>query len=79
MNSNDLLKTITNAQPQPEATTKLAKVTSISGGTYVQFYGEDTPSQMNYKKITSVGTLAVNNTVILTKINGSYIITGRVS
>lgn len=78
--SNELLKTITNAAPQEEPTTRLATVTGYSlGKTYVKFFGETDPSPKLYNKTASVGSLNIGHTVILTKINNAYIITGRIS
>ena len=76
--SNKLLKAIQTTQ-QPENTVRLAKVNrTVGSSTYVQFYGETEPSQMPFKKTSDVGAVSVGTTVIMTKINNSYIITGRI-
>lgn len=78
LTSNDLLSTIKSSTKQDTNNSKMAVVTSTSGGTFVKFYGESEPSEKSYKKLTSV-SVAVGNVVLLTKVNNSYVITGRIS
>ena len=76
--SNDLLNQITQAGQTETKTTRMARVTSIvNDEVFIQFYGEDTPSQKPFKRLGSY-TPAVNDVVILANINNSYIITGKV-
>lgn len=55
----------------------MATVTSTTGGIFIQFYGEDTPSQKPFKRLGSYSP-TVGDTVVLQNINGSYVITGKV-
>lgn len=75
--SNLLYKQIEKAAPKEEKSTRMGKITSTTGGVFVQFYGEDAPSAKPFKRLGSYSP-TVNDTVILTKINGSYVITGKV-
>lgn len=76
--SNLLYKEIAKAAVTNDKTSRMAVVTSISGGdTYIQFYGEDTPSQKPYKRLGSYSP-TVNDVVVLQNINNSYVITGKV-
>ena len=76
--SNDLLNQITQAGQTETKSTRMARVTSIvNDEVFIQFYGEDTPSQKPFKRLSSY-TPAVNDVVILANINNSYIITGKV-
>lgn len=75
--SNNLLNTIKKAN-ESEKETRMAKVTAVSGTTCrVQFYGEETASSKYYKKLSNL-SISANDTVIMTRINGTYIITGRI-
>lgn len=75
--SNDLLKTLKNEEQNKE--TRMAVVTEYvsSKGARVRFYGETESSQMYYKK-TSSASFSTGDTVILQRVNNSYIITGRI-
>lgn len=75
--SNQLYNEITQAGQTNEKSTRMATVTSTSGGIFIQFYGEDTPSQKPFKRLNSY-TARVGDVVLVQKINGSYIITGKV-
>lgn len=75
--SNLLYKQIAQAQPQQEKGSRMATVTSTTGGIFIQFYGEDTPSQKPFKRLGSYSP-TVGDTVVLQNINGSYVITGKV-
>ena len=57
---------------------KLGTVTSTSGGIYVQFDGETTPSTKKYKRLASYSNPAVNDRVLLIKVGGSYVILGKI-
>lgn len=57
---------------------KLGTVTSTSGGIYVQFDGETTPSTKKYKRLASYSSPTVNDRVMMVKIGGSYVILGKV-
>lgn len=76
--SNNLLKTIYKGQNPNDKPTRLATVISgnSSTGFIVQFNGEEQPTQKRYKKYRDT-TLALGDKVIMNKINGTYIITGR--
>lgn len=77
--SNMLLKNIQGSSPTDDKNTRLAKVYSAtSTGARLIFAGETEPSQMSYKMLNTVGTLTAGQTVILTRVNNSYIITGRI-
>lgn len=79
LNSNALLDTIKEAVQDNSKDTRIATVTETSGNyLYLKFYGESEASQKPYKKIANLGTISSGDTVILTKINNSYIVTGRV-
>lgn len=76
--SNKLLKTIyTNENPN-DKTTRLATVVSgnSSLGFTVQFYGEEQPTQKRYKKYRDL-SIGIGDKIVMNKINGTYIITGR--
>ena len=57
---------------------KLGTVTSTSGGIYVQFDGETTPSTKKYKRLASYSSPTVNDRVLLIKVGGTYVIIGKV-
>ena len=57
---------------------KLGIVTSTSGGIYVQFDGETTPSTKKYKRLASYSNPAVSDRVLLVKVGGTYVIFGKV-
>lgn len=79
LNSNALLQTIALATQDESKDVRMAYIDrSDANGTFVQFFGETEPSQKAYKQLTSVGALAKGDKVLLTKINNSYIITGRI-
>ena len=75
--SDSLYDEITKAGQADEKKTKMATVSSITGGLFIQFYGESTPSLKPFKRLGSY-TPAVGDTVIVQNINGSYIVTGKV-
>lgn len=79
LNSSELLKTIYKGVNPEEKTKRLATVISVdlTKGRQVRFYGEEFPTEKFYKVAFGVSA-AVGNTVIMEKINGNYIITGRV-
>lgn len=54
---------------------KLATVTSASG--QIRFWGEDTPSSKTYKRLKSY-TPTVGDTVVLARVNSSYVILGAI-
>lgn len=56
---------------------KIAKVTSVTNGLYVQFIEDSTPSTLKYKRLSTY-TPTVNDTVIMLKTNTTYICLGKV-
>lgn len=80
--SNNLLKTIyTNENPN-DKNTRLGIITgSKSVGNHsrysVRFYGEEAGTEKYYEAVKFDTYLSTNNKVVLTKMNGTYIITGR--
>lgn len=78
LNSNKLLATIKKSNGSSTPSSRMAKVTQISGGSvYLTFYGEEEQSSKPYKRLSSY-TPAVGDTVLLQNVNGSYLITGKV-
>lgn len=78
LKSNELLRTIKKGTEDKSPQVRLATLTSVSAGKYyVQFYGEDTPSQKPYKLMRGV-TLSYSTPVLMQKINGTYVIMGNV-
>lgn len=79
--SNKLLKTIhVNEKPDTKQT-RLAVITGYGSTTkevYVKFHGEEEASQIRYKYPDHVTGLRTGDRVMLTKINNSYIISGKV-
>jgi hypothetical protein len=56
---------------------KIAKVTSIVDGLKVQFTEDSSPSTLKYKRIATY-TPAIGDTVLMLKINTTYICLGKV-
>jgi len=57
---------------------RLAVVNKIENGqAYITFYGEEVPSQKPYKRLSTYIPSA-GDTVVLVKINNSYVIIGKV-
>ena len=56
---------------------KIAKVTSVTDGLYVQFIEDSSPSLLSYKRLSTYNP-TVNDTVIMLKTNTSYICLGKV-
>lgn len=55
LKSNELLRTIKKSTEDNTPQVRLATLTSVSAGKYyVQFYGEDTPSQKPYMLMRGV-------------------------
>ena len=76
--SNELLRTLNGAREERRADNKLAMVSAVdANGVYVTFYGEDSMSQMPYKRVSSCEP-EVGDIVIMQKVGTSYIITGKV-
>lgn len=76
--SNDLLKVIQSTNSGSGALTKLAVVSNIlNGSVYLTFYGDETPSQKSYKRLSSY-TPTKGDTVLVLNVNGSYVIVGKV-
>lgn len=76
--SNILYKQIAQAGATDSGESKLAIVKSSSGsGVMLQFYGEDSQSSKPYKRLSSY-TPVSGDVVMVQKINGSYVITGKV-
>lgn len=76
--SNQLYNEIAQAGQTNEKSVRMATVTSITGGVFIRFFGEDTASQKPFKRLSSY-TARVNDVVLVQKINGSYVITGKVT
>lgn len=76
--SNLLYKQIAQAGTTESSESKLAVVkSSSSAGVILQFYGEDTASSKPYKRLGSYSPTN-GDVVMVQKINGSYVITGKV-
>ena len=75
--SDSLYNDISQAGQTEEKKTKMATVTSVTGGLFIQFYGETTPSLKPFKRLGSYSP-TVGDVVIVQNINGSYIVTGKV-
>lgn len=76
--SNLFAKQIKVTASNDSKSTRLAIVSSVSGGNvYVKFYGETEASQKPQKYMSSYSP-AVNDTVMLQRIGNSYVITGKV-
>ena len=75
--SDSLYDEISKAGQIDEKKTRMATVSSVTGGLFIQFYGESTPSLKPFKRLGSYSP-TVGDTVIVQNINGSYIVTGKV-
>ena len=77
--SNQLLKTIYKGQNPNEKQVRLARYLDKgpSNTIKVQFFGEDEPSNINYKTFYGFSTPNINSTVVMEKINGTSVATGR--
>lgn len=76
--ADKLKKTIQKIAEPNEETTKMAVVTNVlNGKVYLKFYGETEASLKPYKRIASYNP-TVGDTVVLTKVGSSYLITGKV-
>lgn len=77
--SNMLLRQIQKASKPQTPQTRLATVSSVNGSdVFLQFYGEDSPSAKPYKRLDSYASPTLGDTVMVSIINGSYVITGKV-
>lgn len=76
IDSNGLLNTV-RGENKEEKTVMLARVTAISPGLRLQFYGDSSASQKNYKRLGSY-TPAVGDTVAVCRVNSSYLVLGKV-
>lgn len=56
---------------------RMATVTGVTGGLYLQFYGEDEPSSKSYKRLNSY-VPAVGDVVLVLQVNKSYVVMGKV-
>lgn len=77
--SNNLLKTIYKGNEPNEKQVRMGTVIRAGAGRscYVQFYGEEEPSQIAYQYMSDM-SVNVGNRVILTKLNGTYVVIGRI-
>lgn len=74
--SNNLLKTINSGQSQNDKEVRLATVIELSSGNLkVQFYGEEEASSKVYKRLNN-STARVGSTVMMQKVNGTYVMIG---
>lgn len=79
LKSNKLLKTIKKGTEDNSPQIRLATLSSaVSGKYYVQFYGEDTPSQKPYKLMRGV-SIQYNQPLLMQKVNGTYVIMGNIN
>lgn len=79
--SNSLLKTIYKGQNPNDKQKRLAKLVEYNSNPRsmrVQFYGEEVASQKFYRINANVDLGGSNATFVLEKINGTYIVTGRI-
>lgn len=75
--SDSLLNTIKTANKKEEST-RMAIVSSVTDGkVYLQFFGDTEPSRKPYKRIDSY-TPTEGDTVVVSKVGNSFIITGKV-
>ena len=78
LNSNKLFKTIIKSNGSSTQPSRMAIVTEIIGdAVYLTFYGEEEQSIKPYKRLSSY-TPNLGDTVLLQKVNGSYLITGNI-
>lgn len=79
LKSNQLLKTIQKSTENNDPQIRLATIYGSSGNGYrVQFYGEESPTEKAYLRLSNV-SIDARKPVMMQKVNGTYVIMGNIA